>query len=285
MPGAPPGSFARVAEEGVNQRTLGGSRIKPMNNVLTMDDVRKLAPAAFTASPASDLTPRYSHVTTAEVLRRLQGDGWAVTAARQGRSLSEHAVHEVRLGHPEFPENGEYRVELVIENSSDGSSALRFFAGVVRFICLNGMLVGDRVADVVAMHRGSVREQALELAGGLRGRFEEVAEVVEHWKAVRLDRERMRAFAGQALRLRWPDRSPMADLEEVLTVRRNEDAGDSLWAVYNRAQEAVTRGGFKVRFTEAGASGRLGSARKLTSIRRDVGLNRELWNLAERFAN
>jgi hypothetical protein len=47
----------------------------------------------------------------------------------------------------------------------------------------------------------------------------------------------------------------------------------------------VTRGGFKVRFAEAGASGRISGARRLGSIRRDVGLNRLLWNLAETYAN
>jgi hypothetical protein len=256
-----------------------------MNPILTLEDVRRVAPAAFTAVPAADLTKRYAHVTTADVLQRLQGDGWAITQARQGRQSSEHAVHEIRLGHADFPANGEYRVELVIENSSDGTSALRFFAGVVRFICLNGILVGDRVANVVAVHRGTVQEQALELAGALRGRFAEVAGVVEHWKAVRLNAERMRTFAGAALRLRWPDRQPAADLDEVLVVRRNEDQGDSLWAVYNRCQEAITRGGFKVGFTEPGASGKRRGARPLTSIRRDVGLNRQLWNLAETYTN
>jgi hypothetical protein len=59
---------------------------------------------------------------------------------------------------------------------------------------------------------------------------------VEQWKAVRLDPERMRAFALEALRLRWPGREPKADLEEILTARRAEDRGDSLWVVYNRVQ-------------------------------------------------
>ena len=143
----------------------------------------------------------------------------------------------------------------------------------------------DRVADVVAVHRGSVREQALDLAGGLRGRFAEVAEVIERWKAVRLDWERTRAFAAEGLKLRWPGREPQTDLEEVVRVRRDEDSGDSLWHTYNRLQEALTRGGFQVRFTETGASGRRGGTRRLSSIRRDVGLNRQLWNLAETYAN
>jgi hypothetical protein len=256
-----------------------------MNSILALNDVRSLAPAAFTAAPAADLTQRYAHVTTADVLLRLQADGWGITAARQGRSHSEHAVHEVRLGHPDFAANGEYGVELVLENSSDGSGALRFLAGIARFICLNGLLVGDRVADVVAIHRGKVREQALELAGAIRGRFADVAGVVERWKEIRLDEERSRSFAAEALKLRWPGREPKADLGDVLQVRRNEDSGESLWHVYNRTQEAVTRGGFKVRFTEEGASGRISGARRLGSIRRDVGLNRLLWNLAETYAN
>lgn len=37
-------------------------------------------------------------------------------------------------------------------------------------------------------------------------------------------------------------------------------------------------------FTEPGASGKRRGARLITSIRRDVVLNREFWNLAETFA-
>ena len=135
------------------------------------------------------------------------------------------------------------------------------------------------------MHRGQVREQALELAGSIRGRFAEVAGVIDQWKGVRLEGERARAFAGKALKLRWPGREPEADLDEVLRIRRGEDSGESLWHTYNRVQEALVRGGFQVRFAELGASGRRRGVRKLGSIRRDVGLNRLLWNLAESYAN
>ena len=68
----------RWAAPNPNQRTT-------MNQNLTLDDVRRVAPAAFTAAPAVDLTKRYAHVTTADVLQRLQGNGWAITQARQGR--------------------------------------------------------------------------------------------------------------------------------------------------------------------------------------------------------
>jgi len=76
----------------------------------------------------------------------------------------------------------------------------------------------------------------LDLAGAIRGRFAEVAGVIDQWKAVRLDEERSRSFASDALQLRWPGRRPKADLADVLQVRRNEDAGESLWHIYNRVQ-------------------------------------------------
>ena len=53
-------------------------------------------------------------------------------------------------------------------------------------------------------------------------------------------------FASRALELRYPDpaRDPIR-AEQLLEVRRHEDAGNNLWAIRNRVQEALLRGGMR----------------------------------------
>jgi hypothetical protein len=54
------------------------------------------------------------------------------------------------------------------------------------------------------------------------------------------------------------------------------DLGDNLWVLLNRIQEHLFRGGLSRR----SPSGRLVRIRRLTSIKRDVQLNGQLWDLA-----
>jgi hypothetical protein len=63
---------------------------------------------------------------------------------------------------------------------------------------------------------------------------------------------------------------------QLLACRRSEDLGDDLWRVYNRCQEHLLRGGLSRR----SITGRLNRTRPIGSIRRDVALNGQLWDLA-----
>ena len=58
--------------------------------------------------------------------------------------------------------------------------------------------------------------------------------------------------------------------------RRREDIADDLYTVLNRVQENLLRGGL----TRRAPSGRLTRTRRVTSIRKDVKLNSQLWDLA-----
>ena len=84
-------------------------------------------------------------------------------------------------------------------------------------------------------------------------------------------------FAERALALKYPDvaRSGMVP-SQLLTIRRPQDVADDLYTVLNRCQENLLRGGLSRR----SLSGRLSRTRRVTSIRRDVALNSQLWDLA-----
>ena len=71
--------------------------------------------------------------------------------------------------------------------------------------------------------------------------------------------------------------------ETLLKVRRDEDVSLDLWTTINRVQENLIRGG--VSDWRRDRRGRLGSVRALRGIDSKVGLNKQLWGLAEQLAN
>ena len=84
-------------------------------------------------------------------------------------------------------------------------------------------------------------------------------------------------FAGRALALKYPDVAQCGMVPaQLLTIRRREDIADDLYTVLNRCQENLLRGGL----TRRAPSGRLTRTRRVTSLRKDVRLNGQLWDLA-----
>jgi hypothetical protein len=92
-----------------------------------------------------------------------------------------------------------------------------------------------------------------------------------------LPRDEQLHFAERALAIRYPDlaRSGL-NAAQLLTVRRPEDLADDLYTVLNRIQENLMRGGLSRR----SESGRLTRMRRITSLREDVRINSQLWDLA-----
>ncbi|MGR6730294.1 DUF932 domain-containing protein, partial [Aeromonas veronii] len=52
--------------------------------------------------------------------------------------------------------------EVIIVNSHDGTSAYQMFAGMLRFVCTNSMIAGERFEEVRVPHKGGIQDQIIE---------------------------------------------------------------------------------------------------------------------------
>ena len=267
-------------------------------NTLNIEQVRRLAPAAFSISPDSSLSGSYAHVTTASVLDALQQDGWQITSARQSRSRSleatAHAKHQISLWHPELPEHAEGTPQMHVGNSGNGTSALRQLGGFLVAACLNQLYSGIKVVGGVYNHRGhGLEDRVVAGARDLRRNFDKVISRVDLWRAIELSPEQQIEFARAAVTARWATNGPVSvDLvgrNSVLEARRAADMKDDLWTTFNRVQESMVRGGFNARFRVVDENGNEGGitnrrVRRVTGIAATERINTELWELAEQVA-
>src|SRR3546814_17431218 len=73
----------------------------------------------------------------------------------------EYTKHLIRLRHASQI-NGDEANEIILLNSHDGTSSYQMLAGQFRFVCSNGLVCGDTVADVRVPHKGDVAGQVIE---------------------------------------------------------------------------------------------------------------------------
>ena len=260
------------------------SHANVFDRALSLEAVRSRAPAVFATAAADRLSAKYAFIPTAQVLSGLMSAGFLPVEARQASSRRAnplHARHVIRLRRRYETVSLKDRSipEVVLLNSHSGESSYLMRMGIYRAVCTNGLIV-SRAAfpGYCVSHRGNVLDEVIAGALKVAERFESLAAQVERMEQRRLFKDEQLAFAKRALALRFPDpaQSGMMEPLQLLACRRPEDVGDDLWRVYNRCQEHLLRGGLSRR----SATGRLTRTRGISSIRRDVQLNGQLWDLA-----
>jgi len=252
--------------------------------------MRRAAPSIFAEGKDASRSERYTYIPTIDVLRGLRKEGFEPFMVAQSKSRIEGKTdftkHMIRLRHATQVVAKPEANEIILINSHDGASSYQMLAGVFRFVCCNGLVVGDVVEDIRIPHKGNVQDDVIEGAFRVLDEFEAVESSAESMKSLQLEPREEIAFATAALALRFGERAveeggghqpAPVTADQLIEARRPEDLGHSLWTTFQRVQENVIRGG------QAGRSsrGRRVQTRPVGSIDRGVSLNRALWMLAE----
>lgn len=254
---------------------------------LSMDDVRRAAPAVF-GYPAPQMSSRYAPVRTEELIERLTDHGFRVTSAKQDHPKKRDPMtvrHMVTMVHQsallDTKAFSEGVPTLLLWNSHNGRSLLRLLAGFYRFICSNGLIVGTTEQEFAFRHAEAPLSQLNEALDLVNERQQLALTRMRDWQQIELPTATTLLFAERAAMLRFGEKAGGAyDRDEILKARRTEDEGNNLWRVMNRTQENLVRGGV----TGKSANGRKVTSRGANSLAIDLEFNRGLWQLAEEFA-
>lgn len=264
-------------------RFASRSPVLRSDSPLSDDQIHRVAPSIFAEAPHESRSQRYAYIPTATVLTELRKEGFQPFMVTQTRTRHEdrrdYTKHMIRLRHAsQINARGEAN-EIILLNSHDGTSSYQMLAGMFRFVCSNGLVCGDTVADVRVPHKGDAAGQVIEGAYQVLHGFDRALESRESMQAITLDEGEAEVFARAALSLKYDDPDKPAPITEsqILMPRRFDDRRPDLWSVFNRTQENLTKGGLSGRT----ANGRRQQTRPVQGIDSDIRLNRALWLLAD----
>jgi hypothetical protein len=271
-------------------RFAGSTRVIRSEVPLGEAQMRLAAPSIFAPGKHESRSERYTYVPTIDVLRGLKTEGFEPFMVAQSQSRiagkTEYTKHMIRMRHAGHVTARAEANEIILINSHDGASSYQMLAGVFRFVCCNGLVVGDVVDDIRIPHKGGIQGEVIEGAFRVLEEFATVEQHAEAMKALSLEPREEIAFATAALALRfgeggveengghWP--APVT-AEQLNEARRVQDVGHNLWATFQRVQENAIRGGQSGRSVQ----GRRMRTRPVAAIDRSVSLNRAMWMLAE----
>jgi len=264
------------------------------NTALSTERIAQLSPAVFATTKHTRLTDRYVALHTSDLIPVMQDYGYSPVQAAQKRSRkvsAEHSAHMIAFARTidtDFAE-GDVRPEIVLYNSHDGSSSVKLFAGAFRFICSNGIVAGDGFQSRM-YHNTSAMSGFEDMLRQTVDNLPKMMERINMLKGVQLSGATAYEMAKRSVATRWDMYDAQQKgvfaidktIQDVLTVNRNEDSMMDAFTVFNRIQESVIRGkAFVKSITEATPYGSIRKARPINSVKENIRINSELWNIAE----
>lgn len=237
---------------------------------------------ATTASPK--MSSRYVHVSTKDVIDIMTSEGYQVAEVKTDKvrkSSAEFGRHLVKFTRPGAQVVDGYEPQMLWTNSHNGTTKATMMLGAYRFVCSNGLVIGQSYATESIRHTGDLAREVIDRVRALSASSYKLFGQIENWSKVELTGEKLNEYVRQAAILRFgEERMQMYKPEDLLELRRAEDDKGDLWSVFNRVQENCMKGG------QVGhnANNRQVRARALKGINADIGFNTKLWDLTSEFA-
>lgn len=254
---------------------------------LTLEGIRQVAPSVFAAAPSPTRGPRYAYVPTITPLQALLEAGWGVYEAAQQRAraadrdpYTKHMLRLRKMKDFKAPKVGDGFPEVVLINAHDGTAAYHLFAGYFRFICSNGLIVGNTLAGLKVRHTVGPQTSMEVLQAGERivtEKFPKMTEYIDRLKGTEANTGQQARLAERAIRLRYGQSVAPFPSSDLLQCRRDEDKDPTLWNMLNRIQENIMNGGWE---TRSAMFARRSAVRPVERVSAVATINGGLWDEA-----
>ena len=172
---------------------------------------------------------------------------------------------------------------IILTNSHDGFNSFKFILGLVRLICSNGLvLCSDEFANLSIRHINYTFETLRTVVTDIVGRVPYIVNTMNDMKNTIISDDNKKELATAVVKIRkeMEDNQQIeldeATIMDILMPVREEDKGDDLWTVFNVCQEKMIKGGFH----SVGKNNKSRKQRGITSIKKDIEYNQQLWSLA-----
>ena len=257
----------------------------------SLDELKKIAPSIFTKQGSNNVSSKYSHIPTDQVIRDMELLGWGVVDAKQVKARRDvgYQKHLVVFRNPDVVINGEdgdqIFPQVLMTNSHDGKNSFTFTTGLYRMICENGLVVDDTEFDVIKIrHLGYDFDTLQDTIQEIISKLDLTVESMNKMKQTQLDEKQMFDLAKSFLDMRVEGTGNnyiKTAINDVLTPQRSQDQGNGLWEVFNRVQENIIEGNLEY----ATDSGKPRQARVIKNFKQDQVLNQKMFAKALEFAS
>lgn len=183
-----------------------------------------------------DASDRYTHISTRLIIDSLESRGFELesTNISNVRKASNKGFqkHLVTMKYKEM-ETKEGVPTVIIQNSHNRSTGLKFHTGFIRFACMNGLILGDGINEQKIRHSQNWKDKATNFLDNYSNEVHRLEWEHDRMKSQYMSASMINELAHHAAGIRY-DQRDVLDTNELSLIRRKADIGSDAYSVYNR---------------------------------------------------
>jgi hypothetical protein len=196
-----------------------------------------------------NVSDKYKPISTIDVLNKLCAQGFEIdqVSTTNARSHAGYQKHLVRLSHPDFTLNrSDVKPQILLYNSYNKSCPLTFKLGLFRFVCANGLEVGNSYYSASNKHLLGIDAFLTSAIDSMYNQLNNLTNQINNFSETELSYHDTQVLLNNILRQTvFKDVNPIRIVTDILNPQRDADEGSDLFTVLNIIQERIIRGGIK----------------------------------------
>ena len=258
--------------------------VKPLSN----DELFKVAPSIFSESPIETVSDKYAFVPTFKLLDTFRDAGYYPIMASESKAREENQGYQKHIIQFRSLENllrpnakAEYE-DIVLTNSHNKSSSFILDLAIFRLVCENMLVIPSKsFVHTSIVHVGFTEDKVKNAINEVTSYMPKIKEIVATFKSIHLTPSEEQMLANAAIDIRFDTNTHYIKADELLKVNYEEDYVPTLWSAYNRIQEAMIRGGVKMKNL---ITNKTFTSKAISGIDATIKFNKELFEAVEQVA-
>ena len=258
--------------------------VKPLSN----DELFNVAPSIFSESPIETVSNKYAFVPTHKLLDIFRDAGYYPIMASESKAREENQGYQKHIIQFRSLENllrpnakDEYE-DIVLTNSHNRTSSFIVDLAIFRIVCSNMLVVPSKsFVHASIVHVGFTQEKVKNAIAEVTSYMPKIKEIVATFKSISLTKAEEQMLANAAIDIRFDTNTHYIEADELLKVNYEEDYVPTLWSAYNRIQEAMIRGGVKMKNL---VTGKNFTSKAINGIDATIKFNKELFEIVQNVA-
>ena len=258
--------------------------VKPLSN----DELFNVAPSIFSESPIETVSDKYAFVPTHKLLDTFRDAGYYPIMASESKAREEnqgyqkHIIQFRSLENLLRPSSKDEYEDIVLTNSHNRTSSFIVDLAIFRIVCSNMLVVPSKsFVHASIVHVGFTQDKVKNAIAEVTSYMPKIKELVATFKSIHLSKAEEQMLANAAIDIRFDTNTHYIKADELLKVNYEEDNAPTLWSAYNRIQEAMIRGGVKMKNL---ITNKTFTSKAINGIDATIKFNKELFEAVEQVA-
>jgi hypothetical protein len=231
------------------------------------------------------VSDNYRFIESASIIRQATDLGFEAVSVRQSKARTVERIgfekHQVIMRHANYTDQ-DSELRIYFRNSHDRTSALQIDVGFFRFVCENGLIIGNSlIPSLKVFHIGNTAIIEKKVNDAITSIFQTIPKAIaikDELRSRTLDLHEVHDLAIESAKVVTEIRKAEIAPTDLIKVQRSADEKLDAWSVFNVIQENAL-GNLRALGVDEKGNRTVVKLRKIKALDKDTKINKTLFDV------